>query len=104
MSRNAEVTVGSYGHVIRITTETDLQVGSPTLKMVFRDPDETTETEKTASIDLVYDASGKTLKYTTVDGDFHSVGEVRIVAKVSASGQLHFGRPALRVQVGEKYQ
>ena len=103
MARNAEVAVGSYGHIIRITTETDLSAGAPTLEMVFRSPvDELTETTKTATIDTD-DATNKTMKYTSVTGDFDDEGEYRIVAKVSKTGSLHYGRPALRVNAAPKF-
>ncbi len=103
MARHAEVAVGSFGHVIRITTETDLSAGSPTLEMVFRSPDEATESTKTAALDGD-DTSNKTMKYTSVDGDFATEGEYRIVALVTkGAASKHYGRPALRVNAAPRF-
>lgn len=103
MARNAEVVVGSFGHIIRITLDEDISVGTPTLAMVFRSPNETTEATKTAAIDGD-DASNKTMKYTTVDGDFASEGEYRITALVTkGAASKHYGRPASRVNAGPKF-
>ncbi len=103
MARYAEVVVGSFGHIIHITLDEDLSSGSPTLAMVFRAPDETTEMIRTAALDGD-DASNKTMKYTTVAADFATEGEHRITAVVTkGAASKHYGRPASRVNASPRF-
>ncbi len=103
MARYDEVAAGTFGHTIRIRTDIDLSTDSPDLHMDVRAPDETTVTRKTAAIDPA-DATNKTMKYVTIDGDLGddedeaTFGEYRIVGIVDyGAAGYHKGRPAVKV-------